>query len=133
MIDSPVSVDHNGRMLDFLCRTYWDNHFVHYFLFGILGPCIGLLAVVIFRKNLKARYWLKALSIFLLVNLSSCAVSWKANTGCQLHLFGEVGDDPGDVGVVLVTIPIFLICFAVALGLLFYVRKFTKPAALKNP
>lgn len=50
--------------------------------------------------------------------------SWQANTGCQVLLFGEVNDDPGDIGQVFFTLPLFMFTFiAASIALYFIVRE----------
>ncbi|WP_413288152.1 hypothetical protein [Bdellovibrio sp. HCB337] len=119
-------------MIEAICRTYWESDFVHYVLFGFLGPLVGTILMLILRKKIKANYWLKASAVFFIVNLSSCAASWKANTGCQIHLFGEVSDDPGDIGVVFMTFPLFVLCFFGGLAIAFWFKEMIKAPSAAN-
>jgi hypothetical protein len=106
-----------------ICKLYWDNFFLHYILFGFIGSLIATLIILIPRNFLKSKFWLKSSLIFILVNLSSCSIERVLNLKCQLKLFGYVSDDPGDIGIVFITLPIFLVCMIGGLTILFWKKK----------
>lgn len=106
-----------------LCQIWNENIFVHYVLFGVLGPIVSVITIFLIRNRIVAKYWPKALSIFTLLNLGSCVASGKIHFGCEKLLFGELNDDPGDIGIIMLTIPLFLICVVAGLIALHYIKK----------
>ena len=109
--------------MDDLCRFYFQDTFTHFFLFGFIGPLVSVVLIFLFRYELNCKIWLNAYVIFVLVNLTSCAVSFQTNTDCQIRLFGEVADDPGDVGLFFITTPIFFVSLSIAFVAMFFIER----------
>ncbi len=105
------------------CKIFWENDFLHYLFFGFIGPLLAVLLIFSLHKFLKIKYWLKSSLIYIFINLTSCTVGREANIGCQIKLFGEVGTSPGDIGIVVVTLPLFLICFFLGMITIFFHKK----------
>jgi|GEM_PF-5832761 len=104
------------------CKIFWENDFLHYILFGFIGPFLAVLLIFAIQKSLKTKYWLKTSFIFILINFASCTLEREANIGCQIKLFGSVSDDPGDIGVILLTLPLFIICSLVCIFIIFQIK-----------
>lgn len=102
-------------MIQAICQTYWDSIFFGYFFFGFIGPLVSVITIYFIRNRIRSRFWLKSLSIFSMLNLSSCIASAKVHFGCQRLLFGEIDTSPGDVGIIMLTLPLFLVCASLAL------------------
>jgi hypothetical protein len=110
-------------LVESICSIYWNNEFFHYFLFGFLGPLLGLISGWFLIKRFKVKFWPKALAVITFLNLGSCEVSHLMNVGCQELMFGEVDSDPGDIGVIAITIPIFFISLSLSLLLLYFLKR----------
>lgn len=96
--------------MELICRVYWDVALLHYGLFPVLGPLLAFLSA---RRFLPTRPLL-ALAAFLVVNLLFAYLNIAASNASQLLLFGRVGDDPGDVGLVFVSLPLHFVGFVSA-------------------
>ncbi len=109
-------------MVASFCHVLWENGFLHYILFAILGPFLGLVSVYLLRDQLMNRFWLKALPVFGVIDIATFLSYGIGEGACEVLIFGYRGDDPGDIGVVLLTMPLFLLTSLAAIGLLYIAR-----------
>ncbi len=94
-----------------MCEIFWNSNFLHYYFFGILGPVAGGLAIVCLRKKVGKRFILKA-SLTLALSSFVAFIAQIIMTGrCEIALLGESEERIYDIGLVIITLPIFFIFF----------------------
>ncbi len=94
-----------------MCETFWNSHFLHYYFFGIVGPIIGGLIVVVVSRKLGDRYMLKAAGILALASLIAFIMQIIMTARCEILVLGESNDRISDIGLVIITLPIFFVFF----------------------
>lgn len=107
--------------MDTLCRFYLNDFFTHYILFGIIGPIVSVILIFLLRHRLNSNFWVKTSAILFFVNFIFFMASIEINGECQIRLFGEIADDPGDVGLGIITLPVFTFSMFLALIVLFLI------------
>ena len=105
------------------CKFHWDNFFLHYIFWGIIGPIICIVLSFFVAKKLFPKFWIKALLLITSVNLVTCTIGNKTLNFCEISIFGEINDDPGDIGIVFMTFPIWIICCAAALIVIYFIYR----------
>lgn len=96
-----------------ICKIYLNENvlgiFLHYFLFGFIGPLLAVLLIISLHKFLKSKYWRKSLLIYFFINLTSCAIGGWVGGGCEPD--DGFSSSPGDLGIVMFTLPVFFLFF----------------------
>ncbi|MBX7148733.1 hypothetical protein K1X76_06565 [bacterium] len=110
-------------MTQFLCQSYWYNDFIHYYLFGFIGPLLAVICIWLLHKVISKNFLKFSLLIYFLINFGSCVASARLNIDCQILMFGYVCDDPGDIGVVALTLPLFVISFFLGIVAISFLSK----------
>lgn len=95
--------------MDSICRLYWESFLLHYVLFPVGGPTLGFLVVCLARRLRKETGAFQLLLLLFIVLMSSLFIAFSAAFFCEVQMFGELSDDPGDVGLVLVSLPLWIV------------------------
>lgn len=104
-----------------LCSFYWNNSVAHYFFFPVVGPALAfLISYFCLKYSFKIPFAL-FVNVFI---LGVFAFIFRASHfGCQMALFGRVNDEPGDIGIVFLSLPTFVVLAVVGLVSVFIVSK----------
>jgi len=94
--------------MDALCRLYWESFVLHYALLPVGGPLLGFLFVRTGRAR-GAAGGPQLLLILFIVLVATLWLSFRAPFFCEARMFGELSDDPGDIGLIFVSLPLFLV------------------------
>jgi hypothetical protein len=111
------------------CHVLWESFALHYVFPAVVAPLLAIIAVYALCSYLNNWFWLKALSLFGAINVITFLSYARMQGACELSLFGYVDDDPGDIGIVALTLPLLLLLSLVAILLLFPIRNKMKAPA----
>jgi hypothetical protein len=119
-------------MVTSFCHGVWENSFLHYVLPAVLAPLLAIICVYAFHSYLSNLFWLKALSLFGAIDFVTFLSYAIIQDACVLSLFGDNSDDPGDIGIVMLTFPLFMLASLAAILLLFFIRKRLKAKSVAS-